>query len=621
MTNNTIAKNKNEHYITIKSFLIVIILLFKCSKRELFLSLGFNLVFGGGPAVLLYLTKMIINQSTTVFSTNQHSVWSIFWSDHQLVVAAALFVIINILLDSAQTINQFIVTTLRDQFQSEVKGLIFEKISSYEDISLFENAEMLNALHLAQDNIPKIVQSVNVLTNLMTGFFVFIPIILISFSIVWWIPFVIIVSAAPSVWIQLYYEEATYGVQSAQIDTVRHMRIYEEALTGERYAKELRQYQLQKILFTRWRKLFMSAFKELLAIRRRGAYAVFAWSLLSGIGTGLPFVYVLVMTLGHHFSIGDLAMYAGLIFEVRRSLFVLIGNLGNAQTVAFAAKSLFQLLELPSGNFSTSITTIKGPYKVNEMNVLHVRNVSFSYPSSEKLSLRNINLSAKTGDLIVIVGANGAGKTTLAKLLCRLYDPSVGEITMNDQDFRSIQLDDLRSMIGVVNQDYAKWPTSLKENVGFGLLESMDNDVDILSALRDVGLLRLVDDLPNGVNTPLTKQLEGGMDLSGGQWQRVAIARAVLRHKFCKILILDEPTASIDPDTEQEIFHTFKNLAQDKITFVISHRLSLARDASKIIVLDNGEVVECGTHQELMQVNGQYARMFSLQASSYYTPN
>ncbi len=219
--------------------------------------------------------------------------------------------------------------------------------------------------------------------------------------------------------------------------------------------------------------------------------------------------------------------------------------------------------------------------------------------------------------MLVLVGENGAGKTTLGKLLGRLYDPTSGTIAWNGKDLRSYSLAYVRSRIAVVMQDYARFPSTVRENVGFGDLLSLSDDTAINEAISEAGISAKVNSLAAGLETPLGKQLEDGIDLSGGQWQRIAIARALMRLSTAEVLIFDEPTAALDPKTEHEIYSIFRQIAAGKTTIVISHRLGLAKIADRIAVMENGKIAEIGTHDELIASNGIYCSMFTRQASSY----
>jgi len=219
---------------------------------------------------------------------------------------------------------------------------------------------------------------------------------------------------------------------------------------------------------------------------------------------------------------------------------------------------------------------------------------------------------------VVLVGLNGAGKTTLIKLLTRLYDPTEGEILLDGHDIREYAVEDLYSMFGIIFQDFGKYAVNVKENIIFGQLERDAGDDDVRLAAEQSSAAQFIDALPDKYDTPLMRYFEeNGIELSIGQWQKLSIARAF--YSDSDILILDEPTASLDPMAEQEIFNQFDNLRKDKTTIFVSHRLSSATTASKIVVLEYGEVVEEGTHRELMQKKGRYCELFSTQAKRYIT--
>ncbi len=572
-----------------------------------------NLLFGTGPAIILYLQKIIIDEIT--LSTKLPSGDLLDWiGSHPLLWNSIIgFVIINLLLDSIETIAGFEANTFRESVLGKIKTRMYKKIAEFNDIALFENPELLNTVQLALNGIPRLSHLSFILGNLLMGFFSFVPVFLLSFSITWWIPFVILILAIPSIYVQIRYEEEGWGVERSQAGIVRRMNISEGVLTQGEYAKELRLFQLQSLFLDRWRRLFWNAFDEMYEVRKKGTRVILLWSVLSGLGVGAPFIYIVWATINGIYTLGDLALYAGIVFQARRSLYVLIGNMAELHNAALGAMPIFQLL-----NLQASIQDISTP----ETNIgvdsgITINDLSFSYPNSKRQVLKDINLTIKPGETVAIVGKNGAGKTTLMKLICRLYDPQKGSIGWDGKDIRSIELETLRRNIAVVMQDYAKFPTTARENIGFGLLEKLNDDPAIMDAAEKSGLRSAFESLPDSLETPLTKQLENGTELSGGQWQRVALARALIRHSQAKLLILDEPTAALDPTIEHEIYNLFREMARNKMAVIISHRLALARTADKIIVIDEGEVVETGPHDELMAMNGLYCQMFTLQASGY----
>jgi len=572
-----------------------------------------NLLFGTGPAIILYLQKIIIDEIAS--SIRLPSGGLLDWiGSHPLLWGSIIgFVLVNLLLDSIETIAGFEAGTFRDSVLGKTKTKIYRKIAEFNDIALFENPELLNTVQLALNGIPRLSHLSFILGNLLIGFFSFVPVFLLSFSIAWWIPCVILITAIPSIYVQLRYEEESWGVERKQAGIVRRMNISEGVLTQAEYAKELRLFQLQSLFLDRWRRLFWNAFDEVYEVRKKGTGVILLWSVLGGLGVGAPFIYIVWATINGIYTLGDLALYAGVVLQVRRSLYVLIGNMAELHNAALGTMPIFQLL-----NLQASIQNIPTPEtEIGADSGISINDLSFSYPDSKRQVLKNINLTIKPGETVAIVGKNGAGKTSLMKLICRLYDPQEGSIDWDGKDIRSIELETLRSNIAVVMQDYARFPTTARENIGFGLLAKLNDGPAIMDAAEKSGMGPAFESLPDSLETPLTKQLENGIELSGGQWQRVALARALIRLSQARLLILDEPTAALDPTIEHEIYNIFREMARNKMAVFISHRLPLARTADKIVVIDEGEVVERGPHDELMAANGLYSQMFTLQASGY----
>ena len=247
---------------------------------------------------------------------------------------------------------------------------------------------------------------------------------------------------------------------------------------------------------------------------------------------------------------------------------------------------------------------------------IELQNVSFKYPGTERFVIKNFSAVLEPGDTVVLVGLNGAGKTTLIKLITRLYDPTEGRILLDGHDIREYDLKELYSLYGIIFQDFGKYAVSVKDNITFSRIGDPVDENAVLEAAEKSSSTQFIAKLPNEYNTSLTRVFEkDGIELSIGQWQKLAIARAF--YSDSDILILDEPTASLDPMAEQEIFNQFDKLRADKTTIFVSHRLSSATMASLIVVLENGEVVECGNHKELMAIGGKYAELFSTQAKRY----
>ncbi|OGM25894.1 hypothetical protein A2962_00435 [Candidatus Woesebacteria bacterium RIFCSPLOWO2_01_FULL_39_61] len=247
--------------------------------------------------------------------------------------------------------------------------------------------------------------------------------------------------------------------------------------------------------------------------------------------------------------------------------------------------------------------------------LIEVKNVSFKYPSTERYILKDFNLTIRSGEKIALVGENGAGKTTLIKLLLRFHDVTEGEVLINGVNIKEVDLDKWHEEIGALFQDFIKYQFTFKENVYFGDLSKPKKIKFLKLAIEQSGADKFIDTLPEGRNQILGKMFEGGIDLSGGQWQKLALARAFYRN--APILILDEPTSAIDAKAEYEIFQKVQNLQKDKTVVIISHRFSTVRSADRILVLEGGKIIEEGNHRELMEKEGLYEELFTIQAQGY----
>ena len=427
-----------------------------------------------------------------------------------------------------------------------------------------------------------------------------------------WIVLVLVTTTLPVLFVQARYGQEAFRLFNWRTPEARKLAYYAQLLTSDQSIKEIKLFDLARLLFKRYKSLFARFYREnrSLAVRRNLAGAALA--LLSLLGYYGCYVYVIGRAVASAITLGDLTLYGSVFLQLQGSLTNLLNGLSTIYESALFIGNLFAFLELRP-MISPSANGRQPPEKWQEGFVLH--NVSFCYPGTTCYVLRNLNLHIRPGEKIALVGENGAGKTTLVKLLARLYDPTEGYITLDGLDLREYDLGSLQQCIGVIFQDFVRYYLPARENIGFGQVEALENQERIVAAAQKSGAHSVISGLPEGYETTLGRWFDDGHQLSVGEWQKVALARAFIRD--ADLLILDEPTASLDARTEYEVFQQFNTLTHDRAAVLISHRFSTVRMAERIIVLERGQIVEEGSHEQLLERGGIYATLFNMQAENY----
>jgi ATP-binding cassette subfamily B protein len=311
-------------------------------------------------------------------------------------------------------------------------------------------------------------------------------------------------------------------------------------------------------------------------------------------------------------TIGDLVMYYQAFQRGQEFLRAMLDGLAGLYEDHLFLHSLYEFLDLDRKAVEPLVPeAVPRPMRTG----IVFDHVSFQYPTGTRKVLQDITLTVRPGESVALVGANGSGKTTLIKLLCRLYDPTGGTITLDGIDLRDFETAALRREIGIIFQDYAQYHLTARENISFGNVEALGDQDRVVAAARHSGADEVIKGLKQGYDTILGKWFEDGEELSIGEWQKVALARAFMRD--AQIVVLDEPTSALDAKAEYEVFRQFRRLAKGRTTILISHRFSTVRMADCIYVLDDGRVVENGTHEQLVQAGGRYGRLFETQARHY----
>jgi len=392
----------------------------------------------------------------------------------------------------------------------------------------------------------------------------------------------------------------------------RRVQIYlEMVLTREDGVKEVKLLQLGKLFLQRYVDIFRKIYKEDRNLVLRRGFWGYVLGLLASAAFYFAYGWVGFAAIAGAITIGQMTMYIAQFRlgqnAVTNSLTAVNGMYEDNLYLSNLTEYLNHKVPETTGNKTAGPDPSDG---------IRIENVSFFYPGSNKPALNKVNLHIRPGESLAIVGENGSGKTTLIKLLTRLYQPSEGTIYLEGLDLKEWDIDTLRKKIGVIFQDFARYQLLVGENIGIGDVDELEQD-ELIEQAAEKGMAdEFVKDLPQGYKTQLGTWFKDGKELSGGQWQKIALSRAFMRSK-ADILILDEPTAAIDARAEAEIFSHFRDLTANKISIIISHRFSTVRMADHIIVLEKAEILEEGSHEELLASDGQYANLFNLQAQGY----
>ena len=397
-----------------------------------------------------------------------------------------------------------------------------------------------------------------------------------------------------------------YTPERRELDYLRYLGASNES------AKEIRIFGLGSYLVDRSRALFERFYAENKHLATKRAVQGTLLNLVPTAGYYGAYALILVKALQGLISVGGLTLIVGAFSRSRSIMESLVSGLVGISEQALFIKDLFDF-------FDTNPTVVSRPGALPAPRPIRdgfeFQNVSFHYLGSNRKVLDNVSFRFHRGERIALVGENGAGKTTLVKLLARLYDPSEGRILLDGTDLRDYDLDDLRHEIGVIFQDYMRYDMQAGENIGFGRIDQLRNEARVASSAEKSLAAEVVEGLPGQYRQMLGRRFEGGLDLSTGQWQKISLARAYMRD--AQILILDEPTASLDARAEFSVYQRFADLTEGKMAVLISHRFSTVRMADRILVLENGQITEQGSHSQLVALGGKYSELFELQAAGY----
>jgi ATP-binding cassette subfamily B protein len=559
------------------------------------------------PLLPLYLMKLIVDAATAGLAAPDKRV--VFRQVLFLVLlmgaatlAAALFRSIAALVDEAQ--SQAVTDHMSDVLHAKSVDV---------DLEYYESEQYYDTLHRAQREAPyRPTHLVNSLAQIGQNGISLLAMAGLLALFHWVVAVVLFVAVLPGVAVRLGYADKMYRWQRERTSTERHAGYLNWLLTGGSHAKEIRLFDLGPPLIRRFRDLRRKLRGERLGIAARRSVAELAAQTGATAAIYGSLAFIAYRTVQGTNTLGDLVMYYQAFQRGQGFLQGMLGGLAGIYEDNLFLSNLHEFLDLKRKVVEPAQAS---PVPCPMQTGIVLSHVGFQYPTGARKVLEDVSLAIRPGEVVALVGENGSGKTTLVKLLCRLYDPTGGTITLDGVDLRRFETAALRREFSVLFQDYAQYHLTARENIRFGNTALPPDHERIVAAARDSGADDVIRRLPKGYETVLGKLFEEGEELSIGEWQKVALSRAFLRD--AQILVLDEPTSSLDAKAEQAVFENFRKLASGRTVLLISHRFSTVRMADRIYVLHEGRIIEGGTHEELIRSGGTYAHLFETQARQY----
>ncbi|WP_207531946.1 ABC transporter ATP-binding protein [Desertivirga arenae] len=557
------------------------------------------------PFLLLYIGKLIIDQVVLLTRTQ------VSFSEIYLWKLIALEFGLAILSDALTRAISLMDSLLGDLFANHTSVRIMEHAGTL-DLDQFEDALFYDKLERArQQTNGRTVLLSQVMSQLQDFITMgFLGVGLFVFNA--WLILLLILAILPAFMGEWYFNDQSYALSRRQTPQRRELDYLRYIGASDDTAKEIKMFSLSGFIIERFKVLSDKFYAEnkQIAIKRSVWGTLFA--LLGSLGYYSAYAFIIYNTVRGKLTIGELTFLAGSFRQLRSLLENVLGRFTSVSQGAIYLADFFEFFEIQPRIHNTDKPR-PFPNPINEG--FRFENVGFRYHNSQRWANRNLNFTLRPDEKLALVGENGAGKSTLVKLLARLYDPTEGRIFLDGYDLKEYDLNDLRQHIGIIFQDFLRYQMTFSQNIATGNIREKSNEELVRRSAEESLADELVKKLPDGYEQMLGKRFAEGVELSGGEWQKVAIARAYMRN--AQLVILDEPTSALDARAEFQVFERFTELTKGKMAVLISHRFSTVRMADRILVLDNGEIVEMGSHAELLEQNGRYAELFQLQAVGY----
>lgn len=574
------------------------------TNKSMFLLSAFCRLIGALlPVIILWVGKIIIDEiilQAGLENQDLTRLWTFVAIEFGLIVLSDLMSRAIALTDSL----------LGDQYSINTSVRIIKKTNEI-DISLLEDADFYDKLERARtqttgrvalmSNALGEVQSLISIATLVAGLIYFEPILIV----------LLVLSIIPSFINEIWFSQQQYSLARGWTAERRELDYLRFIGANDKTAKEIKLFGLTEFVVDRFRNLSNEYYdlNRKLAVKRSSLGFVF--NVLGSLSYYGAYVFIIYRVISGFITIGELTFLSGSFNRLTRNLQDFFSKFTRITESSLYLKDYFDFIDITVENPNEEDLPLPETIETG----FEFRNVSFAYPNTENLILKDVSFKINAGEKMAFVGQNGAGKTTLTKLLLRFYEPTSGEILLDGITISKFNKAKYQQFFGVIFQDYFRYEFTVKENIAIGDIEELQNQDKIEEAARLSLANEVISDLKYGYDQQLGKRFAKGMELSGGQWQKVALARAYM--KDAKVMILDEPTSALDAKAESEVFERFIALTANKTSIIISHRFSTVRQADRILVLEDGKVLEIGTHEELMENELLYSQLFDLQAEGY----
>ncbi|MFK7946588.1 MAG: ABC transporter ATP-binding protein [Saprospiraceae bacterium] len=560
------------------------------------------------PLAMLYVGKLLIDEVIRIiplYESGEALEYRFLW----ILVLAELG--LAVLSDFIGRVVTLFDSLLGDLFSNSTSVKLIRHAATL-DLYQFENADFYDKLERARrQTVGRVVLMSQVLTQLQD----IITVVSLGIGLIYfnpWLILILLLAVIPLFLGESHFNNATYSLSRSWTPERRELDYLRYVGASDVTAKEIKIFGLADFLANRFKEISDNYYEANKKIAVKRAF----WGILfSSIGTLTyygAYVFIIIQTIGGLITVGTLTFLSGSFKRMHNMMENIMTRFTRIADSALYLQDLFDFFaiepQIKSIKKSKSIPT---PIKEGFV----FENVSFKYPESKRWAIRNVSFHLAKDEKLALVGENGAGKTTLVKLLARLYEPTEGRILLDGIDLREYSLEDLRQNVGVIFQDYVRFQMSASDNIAIGKIDQKMNKPLITTAATKSLANMVIDKLPEGYEQFLGKRFHNGVELSGGEWQKVALARAYMRD--AQLLILDEPTSALDARSEHEVFLRFAELIESKAAVLISHRFSTVRMADRILLLENGQRKELGSHEELLALDGKYAELFQLQAQGY----